>query len=277
MTLKILSVLAALAMLVPVQQAFSAETNSASAELKEIVSQINTKLKSGKTSEADLAPELKAMDALIAAHKSESPETLAQILSMKASLYLQALDEPAKAEDIFKQIKQEYPNTAMGRRVDQVLPMIEQQIAKKKIRDTLAVGARFPSFAVTNLAGKEMSLSDYKGKTVLVDFWATWCPPCRAELPNVIAVYQKFHDKGFDIVGVSLDEDKDKLEKFLATNKMPWPQYFDGEGWQNSLAQKYGIESIPATYLLDGEGKIIAKDLRGEELEDAVSKAVAKK
>ena len=112
---------------------------------------------------------------------------------------------------------------------------------------------------------------------VLIDFWATWCGPCVAELPNVLKAYEKHHAKGFEILGISLDKDRKRLEDFTKLKHMTWPQYFDGLYWQNKLAVKYGVNSIPATYLLDGEGNIIAKNLRGEDLEAAVAKALAKK
>jgi peroxiredoxin len=92
----------------------------------------------------------------------------------------------------------------------------------------------------------------------------------------VIATYNKYHDKGFEIIGISLDQDQAKLTNFTKSMNMTWPQIFDGQGWGNKLAVKYGIESIPATFLLDGEGKIIGRDLRGEELQAAVAKALAK-
>ena len=96
------------------------------------------------------------------------------------------------------------------------------------------------------------------------------------ELPNVIKTYEAHHPKGFEIIGISLDKDEQKLTNFTKEKKMPWPQFFDGKMWANKLAVKYGVNSIPMTYLLDGEGKIIGKGLRGEELETAVSKALAK-
>jgi peroxiredoxin len=146
-----------------------------------------------------------------------------------------------------------------------------------KIQSTLNVGAKFPDFNEKDVDGKTLSIADHKGKVVLIDFWATWCPPCRAEIPNVVATYKKYHGQGFEIIGVSLDDDHEKLSAFTKKMNMPWLQFFDGQGWSNKLAVKYGIEAIPATFLLDGNGMIIAKDLRGEELEQAVARALAKK
>lgn len=130
----------------------------------------------------------------------------------------------------------------------------------------------------TSLQGEEIDLSAMKGKVILVDFWATWCGPCIAELPNVIKAYEKYHDQGFEIIGISLDkaEDKAKLENFIKEKNMPWPQHFDGQGWANEIAKKYGISSIPATFLIGPDGKVVATNLRGEALEKEVAKHVSK-
>src|SRR3989441_9826764 len=132
-----------------------------------------------------------------------------------------------------------------------------------------------PAWELKEVTGKVVRSSDFKGKVGLLDFWATWCPPCRAELPSVIKTYEKHHPKGFEIIGISLDKEEAKLTSFTKEKEMTWQQYFDGKGWGNNLAAKYGVQSIPATYLLDGEGQIIAKDLRGEEMDGAVAKALA--
>jgi thiol-disulfide isomerase/thioredoxin len=162
--------------------------------------------------------------------------------------------------------------------VDRRLAQIKQSQEATKIQDSLAVDSSFPNFEVKDLDGQPLSVAGYKGKVVMVDFWATWCGPCVGEVPNVAKVYEKYHDKGFEIIGVSLDQDgnKDKLISFTKEHNMPWRQYFDGKFWNNDLAVKYGIRSIPAAYLLDGTGKIIAKGggIRGEGLEPAVQKAL---
>ena len=114
-----------------------------------------------------------------------------------------------------------------------------------------------------------------KGKIVLVDFWATWCGPCVAELPNVLDTYKKYHNKGFEVIGISLDEDEAALKSFIKKKKLPWPQYFDGLGWKNSIAKKYSIRSVPATFLIGKNGKVVGSNLRGSELGVAVARQLA--
>ena len=137
-----------------------------------------------------------------------------------------------------------------------------------KIDPTLAwEGQVLPEFSpVVDLAGKPVSLADYRGKLVLIDFWATWCGPCIVELPNVKAVYEKYHDKGFEIIGISLDTDEAALRKFIKENQLPWRQVFDGKWWETPLVQQYGIRGIPAQFLIGREGRVISVKARGERL-----------
>jgi peroxiredoxin len=123
----------------------------------------------------------------------------------------------------------------------------------------------------TSTKGEQIDISQYKGKVVLVDFWAVWCNPCINELPNVLDTYSKYHDDGFEIIGISLDSSREKLEKFIEENNMPWPQYFDGKGWKNKISTGFGIGSIPSTFLLDGQGIVRYTNLRGSALEQAVA------
>ena len=129
------------------------------------------------------------------------------------------------------------------------------------------VGYSAINFTLPDLNGKNVSLSSYKGKYVLVDFWASWCGPCRAENPAVVAAYQKYKGKGFEVLGVSLDQNKDKWKQAVDKDNLTWTHVSDLKGWQNEVAQKYGVTSIPFNVLLDKEGKILAKGLRGPALE----------
>ncbi len=123
---------------------------------------------------------------------------------------------------------------------------------------------------VVDLDGKPVSLADYRGKLVLLDFWATWCGPCIAEMPNVKEVYEKYHDRGFEIIGISLDTDAAALHKFIKENQLPWRQIFDGKRWKTPLAQQYGVRGIPAQFLIDRAGRVISVKARGKRLHDLV-------
>jgi thiol-disulfide isomerase/thioredoxin len=268
---KLSIVLGVAALLLSGQRGFTAD---ATAELKALVTKINADISAGKRTETSLADDLKQFDVLLAEHKGEKTDAVAKILYMKATLYGEVLQNDAKAKELVEQLKADFKDT-------QFVARLEKQeaaaAAAKRIQDSLVVGATFPDFNETDVAGQPLSIAGHKGKVVLLDFWATWCTPCRIELPNVIAAYQKYHAKGFDIIGVSLDEDKAQLLGFIKDQNMSWPQFFDGQRWDNKLAVKYGVQSIPAAFLLDGEGKIIGKNLRGDALDRAVAGALADK
>jgi len=134
-------------------------------------------------------------------------------------------------------------------------------------------GAEYVDFSMPDPSGKIISISDYvsKNKYTLVDFWASWCGPCRAEMPNVAEAYSKFHDKGLEIVGVSLDEEKNAWIESIKKLNMPWPQMSDLKGWESEGAAKYAIKAIPANLLIDQNGIVVAKNLREEALQEKLT------
>ena len=140
-------------------------------------------------------------------------------------------------------------------------PMIKMEEAKKATE----IGAIAPMFSLQTTKGEEVSLDDFKGKIVLVDFWASTCRPCREENPNNVKLYKRYNSKGFEIISVSLDRSETDWKKAIEMDKLTWTQTRDAEG---KVAEIYGVQYIPSTYLLDTEGKIIAKNLRGDELQD---------
>lgn len=169
--------------------------------------------------------------------------------------------EAAELDSLYTQMNTGIQSSYYGQKIKKAL-----DIARKT-----AIGQSAPEFTQNDAAGKPLSLSSLKGKYVLVDFWASWCGPCRAENPNVVKAYKKYHPKGFDILGVSLDEDKDKWLEAVKKDHLDWNQVSDLQGWKNSVAGLYGVQAIPMNFLLDKDGKIIAKGLRGEDLEEKLA------
>ncbi|HFA51875.1 MAG TPA: TlpA family protein disulfide reductase [Bacteroidetes bacterium] len=136
-----------------------------------------------------------------------------------------------------------------------------------KMSASFIVGGEAPDFTMNTPEDVPMKLSDHRGKVLLIDFWASWCGPCRRENPNVVAAYKKYHEKGFDVLGVSLDRNKDRWLGAIKKDGLTWNHVSDLKGWKNEAAKLYGVTSIPAMVLLDREGKIIARNLRGPALE----------
>ncbi len=130
------------------------------------------------------------------------------------------------------------------------------------------------------LDGSELDWASYRGKVVLVDYWATWCGPCRAEVPNVLENYLKYHDKGFDVIGISLDEKRSDAEEYVKQTNIPWPSLFyagsEESGWQNPMAVKYGITGIPTCILVDQEGNVVSMEARGPRLGALLEKLLGK-
>lgn len=254
----------------PIAASAKASTNRIdfAPDLNAVTADLKTKFDASQTNAADLQTNLAAINALIVKHlKDGNREQVARLYLLDAHIYADALNDKTRARAIWNQVARNYPGTqaAIGASLSLQL----------NVPEGLAIGQRFPDFSAADVSGNPMSVSAHRGQVTLVDFWATWCEPCKAEMPNVINAYQTYHGQGFDIVGVSLDQDRNALANYTDANHMPWPQYFDGQGRQNQLAQRYGIRSIPANYLLNRNGIIVAKDLREERLAEAVAKALA--
>ena len=156
----------------------------------------------------------------------------------------------------------------------QIKQMTTMALQRIPILRKLKIGnPALPIDAVTT-AGDRITLESYKGKVLLLDFWASWCKPCRQEMPVVKSVYKEFHGKGFEILGVSLDQSEASFRGYIERQGITWPQIFDGKGWRSPVGQQYGINSIPATFLLDRDGTIRHRDLRGEKLREAVRELI---
>jgi thiol-disulfide isomerase/thioredoxin len=160
---------------------------------------------------------------------------------------------------------QTYPEAPMN-------PQIEGQMAKIAVMAKLKTQPLDLKF--TAMDGTKVDLAKMRGKVVLIDFWATWCGPCVQEVPNLVKAYENLHSKGFEIVGVSLDQDKAKLEGFTKEKGMTWPQYFDGKGWQNEISSRFSIQSIPAMWLIDKKGMLVSTSARPN-LAEQVEKLLA--
>jgi len=254
--------------------AFSADAkDDPKADFQALFTKIQGKLRAsqGQADEKSMAAELKEFDALIEKYKGQKTEDVANIVFMKAMLYGQVFKNTDEAIKLIGLVKKDYPDTKFGKQADQMIASMKAQAESEKIKKNLVTGKPFPDFKGKDLAGKAFSLADFKGKVVLIDFWATWCGPCVRELPHVKATYSKYHAKGFDVIGISLDRDKGKLESYVKDEQMPWTQHFDEGG---VVASRYGVQSIPTTYLIDGKGNIVATNLRGGALETAVAKAL---
>jgi len=157
------------------------------------------------------------------------------------------------------------------------IPVVKDLMARAQVMKAVAIGQKAPDFTLNDVNGNPVSLSSKMGtKLLLIDFWAGWCNPCRQENPNVVRVYKEFNKKGFDVFGVSLDRTKDEWVEAIAADKLTWTHVSDLEYWNNAAAKLYAVNAIPANFLLDENGIIIARNLRGEDLYNKVKETLGK-
>lgn len=189
----------------------------------------------------------------------EHPEALISAMLIDKGTSTHAIEDK-EGMDMFNALSEEVKNSPFAQKLKERL---EKNLAT-------AIGAKAPDFSAPTPEGGELALSDVKGKVVLIDFWAGWCRPCRAENPNLVKLYNEYHDKGFEILGVSLDRKAEEWKQAIADDGLVWKQisnvqYFD------KIAELYNVQAIPANFILDENGVILAKNLRGEELQNKIA------
>ena len=202
------------------------------------------------------------------------------VIAMFAVGYTRGID-PAELKTVVPALAKRFPaHQGIAGIISQYNEMMTQKAAPQPpqpaaVAGKPGIGSMAPEISMKDTSGKIFSLSSLKGKYVLVDFWASWCAPCRGENPNVVANYNKYKNKNFTILGVSLDEDRAQWIKAISKDKLAWKQVSDLKGWDNAAVSKYGFEGIPYNVLLDPHGKIIATELRegdlGKKLEEVLN------
>jgi len=192
----------------------------------------------------------------------DNPNSLVSILVLSDMIGMN-INPNADKQALYNSLSEKAKNSPSGKKIQQYL----------ETNKNISIGSKAPNFTAKTPEGKDLSLNDALGKITIIDFWASWCKPCRIENPNVVKLYNEYHDKGLNIIGVSLDKasQKDKWLKAIEDDRLTWQHVSNLEYWNEPIAKLYKVRSIPATFILDENGTIIAKNLRGKMLDDKIA------
>ncbi|MGB5554260.1 MAG: TlpA disulfide reductase family protein, partial [Flavobacteriaceae bacterium] len=212
----------------------------------------------------DLTEELKSYEL---SYIKENPNALISVLLMERVIGARLL--PAdEVQTLFDGLSPEIKETSAAKKISEQLNLMKERMANEKNTD---IGSKAPAFSGPTPDGSELALVDAMGKVTLIDFWAAWCRPCRAENPNVVKVYEKYHAKGLNIIGVSLDKKDEDWKKAITDDGLTWHQISNLAYFNDPIAKLYNVDAIPAAFLIDENGVIVGKNLRGAALEAKVA------
>jgi peroxiredoxin len=183
-------------------------------------------------------------------------------------MFNQMTPDIAKITKYYNGLDKSVKDTKHGKKIKKNLDALSKPVATVA---PIEIGTIAPDFSAPNPDGKVVSLKESKGKVTIIDFWASWCKPCRQENPNMVALYKEFHPKGLNIVSISLDEKAEEWKKAIANDKLTWTNISNLKDFEDPIAVQYAIKLIPSTIIIDASGKVIAKDLRGAELKAKIA------
>jgi peroxiredoxin len=217
----------------------------------------------------------KPYELMVAKYSEEVAKKIKENTSSFASIMAIQQLRPENYLEIYKMLDKgltaKYPD---NKDIKSFHAMVQQTAMMVSRTEAIKIGNEAPELILPMPNDKDLALSSLRGKVVLIDFWASWCGPCRKEMPNVVRAYAKYKNKGFEILGVSLDKDRDAWIEAISKDGMTWPQVSDLKFWQSEACQIYAVQSIPYTVLVDKEGKIIATDLRGVDLDKKLAEVL---